>query len=70
MLKSWDKDPSSQSYGFSNRHVWMWELDHKEGWAPKKPGLLQYKWSQRVGHDLQTEQQRLVKAVLWYIYIE
>ena len=26
---------SSQSYGFSCRHVWMWELDHKEDWAPK-----------------------------------
>ena len=25
---------SSQSYGFSSSHVWMWELDHKEGWAP------------------------------------
>ena len=21
--------------GFSSSHVWMWELDHKEGWAPK-----------------------------------
>ena len=29
------KGPSSQSYGFSNSHVWMWQLDHKEGWAPK-----------------------------------
>ena len=27
--------PSSQSYGFSSSHVWMWELDHKENWAPK-----------------------------------
>ena len=26
---------SSQSYGFSSSHVWMWELDHKESWAPK-----------------------------------
>ena len=26
----------SQSYGFfSNSQVWMWELVHKEGWAPK-----------------------------------
>ena len=25
----------SQSYVFSSSHVWMWELDHKEGWAPK-----------------------------------
>ena len=27
---------SSQSYGFSSSHVQMWQLDHKEGWAPKK----------------------------------
>ena len=27
--------PSSQSYGSSNSHVWMWELDCKESWAPK-----------------------------------
>ena len=26
----------SQSYGFSSSHVQMWQLDHKEGWAPKK----------------------------------
>ena len=30
-----DKDPSSQSYGFSSTHVWMWELDYKESWVPK-----------------------------------
>ena len=30
-----DKDPYSQSYGFSSSHVWMWELNHKEGWALK-----------------------------------
>ena len=30
-----DKGPHSQSYGFSTRHVWMWELDHKEGWVLK-----------------------------------
>jgi len=30
-----DKCQSSQSYGFSSNHVWMWELDHKEGRAPK-----------------------------------
>ena len=30
-----DKDPSSQSYGFSSCHVWIWELDHKESWALK-----------------------------------
>ena len=30
-----DKDSYSQSYGFSSSHVWMWELVHKECWAPK-----------------------------------
>ena len=30
-----NKDLSSQSYGFSCSHVWMWELDYKESWAPK-----------------------------------
>ena len=30
-----NKGPSSQSYGFSSSHVWMGELDHKEGWEPK-----------------------------------
>ena len=30
-----NKSPSSQSYGFSSSHVWMWELDYKEGWAWK-----------------------------------
>ena len=30
-----NKGPYSQRYGFSSSHVWMWELDHKESWAPK-----------------------------------
>ena len=30
-----NKGPSSQSYGFSSSHAWLWELDHKEDWAPK-----------------------------------
>jgi len=30
-----NKGPSSQSYGFSSSHVWMWELDHKESWELK-----------------------------------
>ena len=30
-----DKRPSSQSYGFSNSHVRMWELDYEESWVPK-----------------------------------
>ena len=30
-----DKGLSSQSYGFPSSHVWMWEWDYKESWAPK-----------------------------------
>ena len=30
-----NKGLSSQSYCFSSSHVWMWELNHKESWAPK-----------------------------------
>ena len=38
ILKSRDitnKGLSSQSYDFSSSHVWMWELDYRESWAPK-----------------------------------
>ena len=27
------KGPSSQGYGFSSSHLWMWELDYKESWT-------------------------------------
>ena len=30
-----NKGPSSQGYGFSNGHVWMWELGYKESWEQK-----------------------------------
>ena len=39
ILKSRDyfahKGLSSQSYGFSSSHGWMWELDYKESWVLK-----------------------------------
>ena len=34
MIK-WNKGLSSQSYGFPGSHIWIWELDYKESWAPK-----------------------------------
>ena len=30
-----NKGPSSQSFGFSSSHVWIWELDYQESWALK-----------------------------------
>jgi len=39
LLSTWNCNvktgPSSQSCGFSNSHVWMWELDYKESWVQK-----------------------------------
>ena len=29
-----NKDPY-KSYAFSSSHLWMWELDYKQSWAPK-----------------------------------
>ena len=34
-----NKSPSSQGYGFSSGHVWVWELDYKESWALKNWSL-------------------------------
>ena len=34
-LRDHNKGPSSQGYGFSSGHVWVWELDCEEGWVPK-----------------------------------
>ena len=31
-----NRSPSSQSYGFSGGHVWMWELDYTESWTIQK----------------------------------
>ena len=31
-----NKALSSQNYGFSSSHVWMWELDHQEGWTTEE----------------------------------
>ena len=35
-----NKGPSSQGYGFSNGHVWMWDFDCEESWALKNWCLL------------------------------
>ena len=42
------KGLSSQSYGFSSSHIWMWEWYHKENWMPKNwcfwTGVLEKTW--------------------------
>ena len=34
-LKKRETSLYQQSYDFSSSHVWMWELEHKDGWVPK-----------------------------------
>ena len=44
-----NKGPSSQSYGFSSSHVWMWELDYKESWVPKLDAFELWCWRRFLG---------------------
>ena len=39
-----DEGPSSQSYGFSSSHVWLWELDYKESWVSKNGAFELWCW--------------------------
>ena len=59
-----DKDQSSQGYGFSSVHVWMWELDHKESWALKnafEPWC--WKWILRVPWTARRSNQSILKEI-------
>ena len=47
-----NKGPYSQSYGFSSSHVWMWELDCKESWAPKNWRFWTVVLENTLGHPL------------------
>ena len=47
-----NKGQSSQSYGFSSSHVWRWELDYKERWAPKNWQFLTVVWEKTLESPL------------------
>ena len=46
------KGLSSQSCGFSSSHVWMWELDYNESWAPKNWCLWTVVWRETLESPL------------------
>ena len=46
--------------GFSSSHVWMWELDHKEGWVPKNWCFWTMVWEKAPGSLLDCEEIKLV----------
>ena len=60
-----NKGLSSQSCGFSSSHVWMWELDYKESWAPKNWSFELWCWRRvlRVPWTARRSNQSILKEV-------
>ena len=60
-----NKGPSSQSCGFSSSHVWMWELDHKESWAPKNWYFWIWYWRRllRISWTARRSNQSILKEI-------
>ena len=55
----------SQSYGFSNSHVWIWELDRKESWVLKNWCFELWCWRRllRVPWTVRKSNQSIVKEI-------
>ena len=60
-----NKDPSSQGYGFSNGHVWMWELDCEESWVPRIDAFELWCWRRllRVPWTARKTNQSILKEI-------
>ena len=60
-----NKGPSSQGYGFSCGHVWMWELDCEEGWGPKNWCFVLWcwRWLFRVHWTARRSNQSILKEI-------
>ena len=60
-----NKGPSSQSCGFCSGHVWMWELDYKESWAPKNWCFWMWCWRRllRVPWTARRSNQSILKEI-------
>ena len=60
-----NKGPSSQGYGFSSGHVWMWELDCEESWAPKNIAFELWCWRRllRVPWTARRSNQSILKEI-------
>ena len=56
---------SSQSYGFSSSHVWMWELDYEESWRLKNWCFWTVGWRRllRVPQTARRSNQSILKEI-------
>ena len=66
-----NKGLSNQGYGFSSSHVWMWELDYKEGWVPKIDAFELWWWRRllRVPWTARRANQSIPKGNQSWIFI-
>ena len=60
-----NKGPSSQGYGFSRGHVWMWELDCEESWARRIDAFDLWCWRRllRVPWTARRSNQSILKEI-------
>ena len=60
-----NKGTSSQGYGFSSGHVWMWELDYKESWVPRIDAFRLWCWRRflRVPWTARRSNQSILKEI-------
>ena len=60
-----DKGLYSENYGFSSGHVWLWELDHKEGRTPRIDAFELWCWRrlQRVPWKAKRSNQSILKEI-------
>ena len=58
-----NKGPSSQSYGFSISHIWMWELDYKESWALENRCFEWWCWRRLLRVSCKEIQQSILKEI-------
>ena len=63
ILKS--RDITNKGYGFSSRHVWMWELDYKERWAQRIDAFELWCWRRflRVPWTARRSNQSILKEI-------
>ena len=60
-----NKGPSSQGYGFSSSHVWMWELHYKGSWVPENDAFELWCWRRllRVSWTARSSSQSILKGI-------
>ena len=63
-----NKGPSSQSYGFSSSHVWMWDLNNKESWRIDAFELWCWKRLLRVSWTARRSKQSILKEITLSIH--